>query len=100
MAFVNVSDWVGRKFSAVPVKTYRVPDAPTGVTTGPVNPAAGMSVPVTTTAAATESVTTRSVIVAPPVFVSTIWYVTGRPMPWPFGVIWVLRTANVRAIQR
>jgi hypothetical protein len=82
---VNVVVVPGRNVNPVPLHMNRVPDA-TFVTTGAAHPA-GVPATAFTMTGETVSTTVRFVIVWVLVFVTTIWNVTGEPIPGAAGFI-------------
>jgi hypothetical protein len=66
----------------------------TDVTDGVGNPLGSHPVALTTTAA-TVSATSRFVTVAPPLFVTTIWYVTGEPISRLLAGFWNFVTCRL-----
>jgi hypothetical protein len=88
-AIVNVSLVPGRKLNPAPLHAYRVPPA-TDTTTGAPYPAGCVVLALTITGDTVSVITTFS-IVTDPVFVTTIVYVTGSPIPG-FAGAWLFTT--------
>jgi hypothetical protein len=88
---VNVKLLPNPRLAAALLHTNNVPPA-TELTVGVGYPLGSIAVPLMTTGEMV-SVTIRFVIVAVPLFVTTIEYVTGAPMPGDAGV-WILDTVR------